>query len=405
MFINKIIAAVGLAAVITASAGAQFIGGDITMRDIDRDEDLVIFAGDISVNGRVDGEVRIFGGDIALDLDVTEDVKVVGGEIDFSGRAGGDLRIAGGNVEFDATVSGDADFAGGIMDLSGEVMGMTRAGAGTIDIHNDFVAGEGIDAAGEEIMFHGSSAGNVNFRANEIFVDGVIEGNLKTRGDRVVILPGARISGSLNHRGPEAPEIRDGAVIGGEIDFLEAAYDSDWEDFHDLDLDFDFGPVGDILGVAFIASAVLLGLLASLLAPNGVARIAREFRVRPFVSGMLGLVIFAFSPVILVTLIILLALTVIGIPLAVLAAALYLPFLFLAYAFGAIALGDLIFNRRNTRLGLGLRALSLLVVLIAVAAIGVVPMLGFTAGLILMCIGLGAWVLALGKREPAPTAV
>lgn len=404
MSFKALIAAVGLAAALQAGAVAQFIGGDITLRDIDRDDDLSIVAGDVTVTGRIGGGLRGFGGDIDIEADVGEDVRLVGGSIRYTGSIGGDVELAAGNVEFNATVGGDADLAGGFVDISGRIEGETAVGAGAIEFNREFVGVGGVEAGGETIGFHGTSLGSVKFHAAEIVIDGRIEGDLETRSRELVILDSAVITGRIRHRGPRMPDVRAGASVGGPVEHDEMPFDSDWKDFNDLNLDFDLSPLKPLVMTGFIASAFLLGLLASLVAPRGVARIAREFRGRPFVSGIIGLVLFAFSPVILITLIVLLVITLIGIPLAGFVAVLYFPLLFLAYTFGAIAVGDMIFNRRKKSLGLGMRAVSMLVVLIAAAAIGVVPLLGVTAGLILMCIGLGAWVLALGKKEPVPDA-
>ena len=45
-----------------------------------------------------------------------------------------------------------------------------------------------------------------------------------------------------------------------------------------------------------------------------------------------------------------------------------------------------------------MRAVSLLVVMGVIFALGVVPGLGATLGVLLLCVGLGAWILAIGYR-------
>ena len=103
---------------------------------------------------------------------------------------------------------------------------------------------------------------------------------------------------------------------------------------------------------------------------------------------------------------VLLAITVIGaVPIPFLWI-LFWPFLLLCLGMGALAVGDLIFNRNpDVPLGLGMRLLSLLLVLAASVALGVIPGLGAIVGLILVFIGFGAWVLALGGNDqPAPKA-
>ncbi len=406
MSIRKLIMAVGLAAFAAANAGAQVIGGDVTMHDIDRDDDLSIFAGDISISGRIGGDVEIFGGEITVDASIGEDARLVGGSVHLSGSVVGDVEAIAGNVEIRSDIAGNAELAGGLVNIYGPIGGATSVGAGVIEFNSSFIGRGDIEAIGEEIVFRGVAEQNVDFTGEDIMIYGRIDGDLSTHAEHLTIGPNAVIIGNLMHRGPDAPEISPEATITGSVSFSEMDFESEFRRLHDLDFDIDTGPLRFVFGAAFVVSAFLLGLLVIALAPRSTARIAGRFREKPALSGIIGLALFAFSPMIFATLFVLLLVTVIGIPLALLLATLYFPFLFLAYAFGAIAVGDMIFNQRRRELGFGMRALSLLVVLFAAAAIGMVPFLGFTAGLILMCIGLGAWAMSFGKsdRETAPPA-
>ncbi|CAN0331634.1 unnamed protein product [Chrysoparadoxa australica] len=101
----------------------------------------------------------------------------------------------------------------------------------------------------------------------------------------------------------------------------------------------------------------------------------------------------------MLVLIVLLAITLIG--------ALLIPFIalaipiiyFLAYVFGGVVIGDLIFNRSGGQASFAIRAVSLLAVMLVIAGLHVVAPLGWIVGLIVTFIGFGVWTLALFDRQ------
>lgn len=404
MFLKKLILAAGLAVALATPAAAQVIGGDVNM-DVDRDDDLTIWAGDINITGRVGGELRAIGGEINVDATVGQDVNLAGGSIEIRGAIGGDLHVAGGEIEMLAAVQGDADLAAGFIHIDAPVGGSVEAAAGLIEMDTDFRAGDGIEMVGEQIILRGTVVGRVDLTGDEITIEGRVEGDVETYAEYVRVSPGAVITGELRHRGPNAPDVGSGASIGGGVDFSEERYidEFDFDDFEGLDFDFDFVPAAPVVGAFFVGFYFLFFLIATALMPNGVSRLVREFRKRPVVGPLIGFVLWAFWPIILVIGIVLLAITIVGV--------LLIPFwllavffvLSLSYPFGAAAIGDMVVNRKGRGLGFGMRLLTTLGVLIAAAALWVVPILGVVGWCVLTWIGLGSWMFALGGSDQ-PTA-
>ena len=394
MNIKAIIMAAGLAVSgavtgLAATAQAQLIGGEISVDGDHWRDDVNILAGEITIRGRVDGDVQGVGGDVEIDADVQGDVNVAGGDVTISGTVGGDVESAGGEMTVSAIVAGRVEIAGGDVLFSGQAGESLRLAGGHVVFASGAVAGDDSEFAGGHVEIHGE-----------------VRGDLRIHGEEVEVGPTARIDGVLEVRGPREPTISPDAVVAGGVDYEYESFHWGWGRYGNLDFDeLDFRGPARLFGGAFVASAFLLGLLAALIAPKGVARIARTFRRRPVLSGLIGFLAFALSPIVIGTLFVTLLITVIGIPLAFLMMLLVFPVMFLAYAFGGVAIGDMIFNRGGDKsLGLGMRALSLFAVLVAVAAIGVVPGLGLLVGLLLLCIGLGAWIMSFGREEPPAAA-
>ncbi|MEN0652240.1 MULTISPECIES: hypothetical protein [Hyphobacterium] len=401
MFLKKLILAAGLAVALAAPAAAQVIGGSVNMT-VDRDDDLSIFAGEVDVRGRIGGELRAIGGDMNVDADIGGDANIVGGDVHVSGTVGGDLSVAGGELDITAVVSGDADLAGGVVHLNSPVSGRVSAAGGLVELDTGFSGGNGIDLAAERMIIRGTVSGNADLTGDDVTIEGTINGDVETYADYVRIAPGASITGVLRHRGPNEPDVGAGATIGGGVEYTNAIYIDDI-DFDGLDLDLDFVPAAPVIGAFFVGFYFLLFMLASALMPKGVTRLVGEFRSRPVVAPLIGFVTWAFWPIIFAVGTVLLSITIVGIlliPFWLLAVALVLS---LSYPFGAAAIGDLVFNRKGAGLGLGMRLLTTLGVLVLAAALWIQPALGVIGWCVLTWIGLGAWLFALGKREPIVT--
>lgn len=416
---RRMVMAGGLAITLfTGAATAQVIGGEVNVEG--SSHDVIFLGGEMDVRGQIDGDIKGIAGSIQVDADVSGSVQLVGGEIDVSGTIGNDLDVAGGEVDSDARVTGDANFAGGDSRVGGTIGGMLNAASGHLEVtaqiggdaklaggyietgRTSNIAGEA-EIVGGEVHLEGQIGGAVDIEGGEIHLSGTFLGDVEVLAEEVYVLDGTQISGELRIRSSHDPVIADGATFG--------SYDYEYERFNFGAKDWehvDFGPSFDfptgVFSLFIPGAAFLLAAFASLIAPGGCASVAARFRDRPVVSGFLGFISFAMSPIFMIMMTILLAITVVGILLIPIMWIIFWPFMLLCMGFGAIAVGDMIFNRRpeERSLGLGMRLLSTFVVVAVFAALGALPGVGVLAGFFLLFIGLGAWVMSLGKRRQGP---
>lgn len=395
LFKSIALAALTAAAMLAAPASAQYVGGNLQL-DLDESGDVSIAGANVRLTGRVGGSVSVASADFFSGADIGGDLEMAAANVTVTGPVHGDVTGIAANITLDAPVGGDFDAAGANITLLNIVAGdMSARGALITFGRNARVEGEA-DLAAREIILEGALARGGKFAARDIRISGAVNGPLEIAAENVEITATAVITGPVTVRAPNPPRVADGVVIG-EITYIEAPFIEERHSRHDVSLDFMPSPwaVGGVLG----ASAFILGFLASVIAPRGVAGVALAFRRRPWVSGFLGLVVLALSPVLIVTLMVLLAITIIGIPLAVLLV-LAAPILyFLAFAFGGVVIGDAVLNRKGGRAGLGLRLGSLLAAILAIIALSAVPVLCFIVLPLVLCIGLGAWTLAIFGRE------
>ncbi len=271
---------------------------------------------------------------------------------------------------------------------------------------------EGSIVNGDVLMFGGS--------AN---VMGEIDGNLALLGGGANLGPSAVITGDVVTLGGNVNRAV-GAVVEGEFLTSEGAYFPfafdlpnflEFGDGIQIDPFFDFDPFGrSSIGPVFspitnILWFVLRSLLVAALAilvvlfwPNAAGRTGSAAVSQPLISGGLGCLTFIVVPV----LIVLLAITIIGLPLSFLT----VVALVIAVVFGWIAIGVEIGQRMVEAFDWNLHpaasaGIGTLVVSFVVGGIGLVPCIGWLAPLLVGSAGLGAVILTrFGSREYAPAS-
>lgn len=274
--------------------------------------------------------------------------------------------------------------------------------------------GESVDSA---VVFGGNLTvkGHVDDDAvvfgGNLEITGHVEGDAHAFGGNVVLGPGARVEGDVSSFGGTvikqkgahvegSTESFGGAQIGkmvsGEVrkGLKKSAHDhAESEEREERDDDND-------IATFLIQFAVMFGLgfLGQMLFPARMKALAADIQARPLAGGVVGLVaalslIPASIPLALVTII--LAVTIIGIPVAV---ALWLipP---LAAAVGFTAVASSIGTRLPVMRGRKTQAMVMALGLLLLLAVGQIPVLGPLVLIAAALVGLGAVIRTqLGRR-------
>jgi cytoskeletal protein CcmA (bactofilin family) len=324
------------------------------------------------------GDAFLAGGHINTASEVTGDLVAAGGEVSVGGGIGDDLYAAGGKVQVDAIVAGNARLAGG------EV---TVGPATVID--------GSVTMSGGRVSFEGSTRGNLQASGGSVRIDGTVEADAEVNAEDVEIGPQTRIAGKLIVRGPRAPTIPEGAQIAGGVVFIEAAVSQHFSD-HVHAVAQGVGSFLWILGV-FVA-----GTLFTLAFPAYSARAADWIGRAPLRSLGLGFVLLVCLPVLAMLLVI----TIVGIPLALLIGMAYVLLLFLGWVTAAlfVARKGLALLRGARPVTTGWLLLALLLAVLALWGVGQVPVLGGWVTFIALLLGIGALVWqGWPRRNPTAT--
>lgn len=391
-------AAAFLAGAASAPALAgQYIGGDLNL-ELDEADDVRIIAADVNATGSVRGSAVVLAADVQFEVNVGRDLRIAAADINMDGQISGDAELFGASVSVMDDVLGDLEIGGADVVVSSMIGGEAALRGALVVIERSAHLAGGANIAAREIYVEGRASGDTELRGAEVHISGVVEGPLEIYARDVFIDDAAVITGPVTVRSPNRPNVDEGAQVG-ELEYVETRFDMDDIEFDGPNVHFADFPGFWAIGALFGSSAFILGFVIALLFPRSMGRISERFRARPWVSGGLGLILYATFWLIMLTLAVLLVATVVGILLAPLVILATPIMYFLAFVFGGVVIGDLVFNRSGGQAGFLVRIGSLAAVMLAITALHVVPPIGVLIGLIVNCIGFGAWTLAIFDRQ------
>jgi cytoskeletal protein CcmA (bactofilin family) len=342
-------------------------GGRILVQD-SKTETMMAAAGDIRTENATIDLALIAAGTIAMTGGSIKELKAAAGTLDLNTRVSNDIDVAGGNVKIGPTmtVGGTTDVSAGIANLAG------------------------------------TYGGKVTVEADTVEFSGTTNGDLRISARQVTLLPGAVIGGDLI--APTLTAIPDGVTVKGEKaigtktaktvggDGIRVTVDLD--DKTPKKKSDDSGlispqPMGMGSWFTVLLTLAICGALALGVAPQFVARAAERLAKEPLPSLGVGLVSLLAVPMALI----LVGITIIGIPLAVLGAAAYA----IGIGLGLICLclwGGLMVRTLANQPGQETRVAKLvgwtLMGFLALALIGAIPLIGRWIQVLAVVTGAGA---------------
>lgn len=316
---------------------------------MDRAKILVVLSLSLLLAGFGAAQQTRAGGTVIVGNE-TGDLAVTGGTVLVEGPVDGDLTVFAGDLVIEDNVSGSVNAFAGNIRLSGRVGEDLNAAAGNLFIADEATVGRSLDVS-----------------AGSVFIGGTVDGNATVETGRLILGENAVINGDLAY---SAENFTDrGATVAGETRLIEA--------------DRQFQGLEAMFAVAnFIFRLLVAGVLL-ILFPGFAQRVSQNFSESSLRSGLYGLLVLIVVPVLFVAM----AITIIGIPLAILTALFYLLGIWIATLYGSYALGDALIPRK------GVNWIGLLAGLIIWEFLSIIPILGGLIQFVILVLGLGAMAM------------
>jgi hypothetical protein len=335
------------------------------------------------------GEDRaVAGGSFAQTAPVDGDLMAAGGRVDVRAEVGGDALLAGGKLRTMAPVRQSLYAAGGHITIDAPVERNARIAGGTLEVTPQGRVDGNMSAAGGTLRVRGPIGGYLMVGAGQVLIDAPVAGDVDVRAGHLTLGPRAAIAGKLRYGSREAIDRDPAAQVAGGIELLEA-------------------PSGErrhgaarAVGWLWSASLVLLAALLAALLPRGYDRVRQALEQRPGMSVLAGIGAIVCIPAASILLLV----TVVGIPVGLLALLLYPALLLLGYVSAAVAGGRMALAhwwpaRQGSR-GWQALAAALCMGLVCVAA--TVPWFGRLVAVAVLLFGVGALLLAWRPAPPPP---
>lgn len=321
-----------------------------------------------------------------------------GNIIDISGAVNGDVIVAGNSITISGPVAGDVIAAASRLKITGPIGGSIRAIASTIEIDSEVERNVWAAAANISLGNNSQVGWDVFAAAGSLEIKGPVGGNvwattgslalgnevgkkviasLDTEG-QIILYPQAKIGGDLVYYAASDQQLvlKEGAQVIGETTQKEVIKRPERV----------FGPTSFFFKIISLFSLLVVGLVLISLVPKKVLEVQEEMVKRPGPSLGWGLVYFFIIPII----VILLMITIIGIPLALIIIPLYLIGLYVAKVLAGFALGLLLLNKLVKEKYKGSLVWPLVFGLIILIVITSIPIFGWLIKLLLIWWALGA---------------
>ncbi len=264
--------------------------------------DLITASQSLTVNGRVEG-----------------DIIAIAQNIDINGEVGGNIRVAGNNVNINSVITRNLNAFGSNVMISNN----TRVGWDAI-------------LGGANVVVKGNINGFLDLYAQEASLNGKIGKNARIKiyntnqNSSLNITKEAAINGDLDYSANTKASIDSQATISGQTNYryLEIKkHEKTWPNWAWSRL------------FAFL-STIIIGLVLVFILPKNSAAIIKLISSKPGKAVITGGIITLATPLLLL----LLTMTIIGFPLALIIFLVVLAGILLATATSSLLLGDLIFK-------------------------------------------------------------
>ncbi|MCR4305864.1 MAG: hypothetical protein NUV73_02160 [Candidatus Daviesbacteria bacterium] len=319
----------------------------------------------VFLEGTVNGDAYVAGGNVVVNGTINGDLLVAGGSLDIRGNITGNIRAAGGNININGTIGRNATLVGGSINLAptADIQGSLVSAGGNVAVSAP--VGKEINLGGGQVVLSNRVGGDVNAAVGNLSLapTATVSGNLTYLSENTAsVSPGATVSGKITQNIPQTKQPQEAARRG----------------------------VGALLGFFLIGDfilATIIGFLLLRFLPVFFSTTAQLITQKPWLSlgtGFLAAIISPFA-------FLLLMITILGIPIAILLAFTLVVLSYLAKIFVAFVIGQLILRRFSKQ---SHTAWALILGLVIYSVIKAIPVFGWLISVIAVLTGLGAILIA-----------
>lgn len=356
-----------------AMAWEMHKGGDINLgpKDVLTGSQLVV-GSNLTINTKIDGDLICAGKDINITGEVTGDVLCAGQSLTLSGKVGGNIRVAGQTVTVNGAVSRNANLFGQTLTL----------GEKSVVMGELFTAGSDVTVNGKVLKTWAASAHNLT-------VNGSVA-DTKFMNDNLSIGKSAVVAGKLSYQSENDAMIATGSKLmkgseklAPESKVTAKANQNFWRMPSGAAKGFYWGSKFSELIFGVLFGLIIVSLFSKWLEKSVGIAIKKMGK-----SLLWGVIVIAVAPVLLVMMV----MTIIGIPLALVFGALLLLWCGLAHVTASAMIGTKLMAKQTLMW-------RWLIGYIVLWVLSLIPVVGWLVVFVAVLTGTGAVKMSLWHKE------
>lgn len=343
--------------------------------------------------GKIVGPLFLSGNYVTVNADVDGDVFVAGQSVTINGKVNGDVIAAAQSITVKGVVNGDVRGVANQIDVQGQIMGSVSAAANNIEVREQAAIGRDVLGFGNSIGTAGKIEGQLMGSAAEVRINGPVNGAVTIWNVQTLSLgPAAAVRGPISYGSPTPASISPQAQTNG-ISWQEKA-----ADVPERKSSTGFSWLN---ALGWIAAGLLLWAICYWISPRLLPGMGETVLKAPGSTLGWGFLVLLLAPLAGL----LLTITVIGIPLAIVMFFLYVFVLFTS----KILAGDVIGRYLSRYFGWENRIpffLPFMIAFLALIVLSKIPVVGFLVSLAASCLALGMVVMHFynwRSNKPGPT--
>jgi cytoskeletal protein CcmA (bactofilin family) len=335
------------------------------------------------------------GDEVTIEGTINGDVYVGANRLNIRGTVNGDVIAGAQNIEVTGTIRDDLRAGGNNISLIGATIGdSVSVGGNELSIDRDSTIGGGLLFGGRLLALDGSVGRGIMSGTETTRIDGLVGNTVRVAATTINIDRDAVLQGDLEYRSDNEATIN-GTVVGKIIRGEGGGFDFKTESI------VRWFAVG-FTAWAFIGAAIIGGLML-LLVPRILPKAHKNFIKKPWPIIGWG----TLATLVTIPAMILLFITVVGIPLALVILVLWLQAIYFAKFFVAYTVGQSLIDglSTNTKKNSSSRAyLALILGLVLYYLLRLLPGIGVFVRFATLIMGIGM-MLSLYNRTVKKTLV
>ena len=376
----------------TKSVSAMMLDSSEVLNIKEKIEGDAYLAGQtIRIQEKIEGDAIIAGGVIDMDSNISQDAIIMGDKITINQEIGDDIRVAGNIVIIKGNVKGDVvAFAETlIIDKDATISGSVLAFVSKFQL--DGKVNENINIVSTDSSITGTVLRDTNIRTANFNLEGTLAGKTEFVAEQnVKISESAKFKNTVNYGYTKELDLKPNLAEG-----VTSKLDSDLLQEKTTRQDIMKNMFSGML-VFRILSAALVILIIYILLGKFISKATKNLEnSKDFRKAFLYGILLFFLPI---SIIILLFVSLIGIPLALFVTFAYLSLIFFSQSITSLIIAQWLnhkYDLKQPRIQIFLVALG---IYILIYLLKFIPIIGVAIGLILTYIAFGALIIEYRKK-------